>query len=244
MEDNRSALAQLQSGRGGLPHYHDLGRFCCMAVGLHTGGLRASRQLQLRPAAPSDLSALIAFLNREGPKHQFSPIYAPEDLDHSDGLLPDLIWENIILAWQGSELVGVAAAWDQRRYRRWRVTGYAPWLRVLRLPLNAMATFRRLPRFPAPGIQPDYFMLSLVCINNHDAHVFQALLDEIIVRHRDRFDFFVAGLHERDPLMPALRAYRHVSMPSRLFAVAWEDGTDSVDRLRPELVPCLEIGAL
>jgi hypothetical protein len=243
IEDNRLALAQLQSGRCGLPHMHDLGRFCGMAVGMRPVSRRVSGQFQLRSATPADLSELVAFLRREGPKRQFFPAYAPEDFCRNDSLLPGLAWEDIILAWQGAELIGTAAAWDQRGFCRWIVAGYAPWLRALRPLLNAGATRRGYPPLPAPGVVPNYFMLSLVCIRDHDTRVFQAILDEIMVRRRDRFDFLYASLHERDPLMPELQARRHISMPSRLFAVAWDDGAESIRRLRPELVPYIEVAA-
>jgi hypothetical protein len=244
MEENRLALTQLQSGRCGLPRYHDLGRYFSMAIGMRPRGPRASGRLQLRQATPADLPALAFFLQNEGPKRQFSPAYEPGDFCRDDGPLAGLKWEDIVLAWQGSELVGTAAAWDQRSFRGWRVVGYAPALRAVRLPLNVIAACRGLPRLPAPGVRPDYFMLSLVCIRDNDARVFQALLDEVIVRRRGRFDFLVAGMHERDPLMPELQARRPISMPGRLLAVAWDDTAESVRQLRPELVPHLEVGAL
>ncbi len=244
MEDNRPALELLQSGRCGLPRCQDLGRFCDMAVGLRSGRRRIPARLQLRPATPADLPALIAFLRHEGSKQQFFPVFEAEDFGGNHGLLPGLAWEDIILAWQGSELIGTAAAWDQRSFRRWRVAGYAPWFRPLRPLLNFVAAFRGFPRLPAPGVLPDYFVLSLVCIRDHDVQVFRALLDEIIGRHQDRFDFLLAGLHERDPLLPELQARRHIAIPSRLLAVAWDDTVESVRRLRPELVPHLEIGSL
>jgi hypothetical protein len=244
MEDNRPALEQLQSGRCGLPCCQDLGRYCSMAVGLRSGARRVPGQLQLRPATPADLPALIAFLRKEGSKQQFFPFYEPGDFSRNDGLLPGLAWEDIILAWQGSELIGTAAGWDQRSYRRWLVAGYAPWLGALRPLLNVVAKCRGFPRLPAPGVQADYFVLSLVCIRDHDTRVFRALLDEIVVRRRDRFNFLLAGLHERDPLLPELQARRHIAIPGRLLAVAWDDTMGSVRRLRPEFVPHLEVGAL
>jgi hypothetical protein len=244
MEDNRLALEHLQSGRCGLPRCQDLGRFCALSVGMRPGSRRGSSGLRLALATPADLPAMIAFLRQEGSKRQFFPVYAPEDFCQKDGLLPGLAWEDIILAWQGSELVGTAAAWDQRGFRRWLVAGYAPWLGAVRPLVNLVAKCRGSPQLPAPGVQADYFVLSLVCIRDNDTRVFRTLLDEIVVRRRNRFDFLLAGLHERDSLLPELLARPHIPTPGRLFAVAWDDTAESVRRLRPELVPHLEVGAL
>ncbi len=243
MEDNRPALAQLRSFRCGLPRYEDLGRFFTMAVGLRPRSRGGSPQLHLRPATPDDRSALVGFLRSEGSKRQFFPVYEPDDFGRGGGVLHGLNWEDIILAWRGSELVGTAAAWDQRSFRCWRITGYAPSLRMLRRFINFIAACRGRPALPAPG-RLNYFMLSLVCIRDNDRCVFCSLLDEIIVRRRGRFDYAIAGMHERNPLVEELRARNPVLMPSRLFAVAWDDTAESVRRLRPELVPDLEIGAM
>lgn len=244
MDDNKPALALLLSGRCGLPRYHDLGRFYCMAVGMCSMNRRARNRFQIRPAAPADVGAIVAFLHREGQKQQFFPVYRKEDFGQTNGLLPGLAWENIILAWQDSELIGIVAGWDQREFRRWYVAGYAPWLRAMRIPINIVAKCKGLPRLPPSSTRPEYFILSLVCIRDSDIGIFQALLDEIVVRQRNRYSFFLAGLHERDPLLTELQARPHVPMQSRLFAVAWNDGAETVKQLQPELVPYLELGSL
>jgi hypothetical protein len=244
MEDNRPALSLLKSGRCSLPRYQDLGRFCCMAVSTGSGKRHTRHQLQIRPATPADVTAIIAFLHHEGSKRQFYPVYRPEDFDRNDGLLPGLSCENIMLAWQGSELVGVTAGWDQREFRRWYIASYTPWLRALRIPINAVTACKGLPRLPPSGAKPQYFILSLICIRNDDAAIFEVLLDKIILMHRSRYAFCLAGLHERDPLVSVLRAQPHVPMPSKLFAVSWDDGAEAVSELQPGLVPYLELGSL
>jgi len=245
MEDNRHATAALLSGRCGLPKYHDFGRFCCMAVSLNSRGTSSvNTDLRVRNASAGDASTIINFLQSEGRSQQFFPEYQVADIGAANGLLAHLKWNDVFLVFRGDELVGVAAAWDQRGIRRWRVTGYANWLRALRLPFNLIAKMRRMPRLPKPGSTPDYFILSLVCIRSSDRAAFAALLEEMVRQKRQQYAFFLAGLHERDPLLPELLARPHFPLPSRLYVAAWEDGEAAVQKLDPRLVPYLELGSL
>jgi hypothetical protein len=245
MEDNDSAKAILLSGRGGLPCYHDFGRFCCMAVGLRTDQKWPARaDIQVRRAGPTDGPAIIEYLHREGRSRQFFPEYQPEDFGTPGGLLSHLAWEDVFLAFRGNTLAGVMAAWDQRSIRQWRITGYADALRWLRTPFNLVSGLRGMPSLPRPGAPLDYFILSLVCIRHDDRKVFAALLDEIIREQRQQYAFFLAGLHERDPLLPELLARVHFPLTSRLYVVAWPDGEEVVQTLDRCLVPYLELGSL
>lgn len=245
MEDNRHATAALLSGRCGLPQYHDFGRFCCMAIGLNSrDAARVDPDLRVRNASPDDASTIIDFLQSEGRSRQFFPEYQAADFGTAGGLLAHLKWDDVFLVFRGDKLVGVAAAWDQRGIRRWRVTGYANWLRALRLPFNLLAKLRRRPRLPKPGSTPDYFILSLVCIRDSDRAAFAVLLKEMVRQKRRQYAFFLAGLHERDPLLPELLARPHFPLPSRLYVAAWKDGEPAVQKLDRGLVPYLELGSL
>ena len=110
------------------------------------------------------------------------------------------------------------------------MTGYAPWLRWLRQPLNLVARLRRMPLLPT-GIAAEYFNLALVCIRDNDRNVFKALLDEVIRAGKGRYACFPGGLHERDPLLPELLARPHVPLTSRLYLVDWEDGNRAIQNL-------------
>ena len=246
MEDNRLAQSALLDGRCGLPAYHDFGRFHCMAIGLQPqgGGEDHDQNLRIRAATTADGPVVVAFLQREGRLRQFFPSYRIEDFAAANGLLAGLQWEDILLAFRDDNLVGVVAAWDQRDFRRWQIQSYAPWLGLCRGPANLIAGLMGKLRLPEPGSSLNYFILSLVCIQDNDRHVFATLLNELIRHWQDRYDFFLAGLHERDLLLPELQARRHFPLPSRLFVVAWEDGAETVQSLDPSLVPYLELGAL
>jgi len=245
MEDNHRAKAILLSDRAGLPRYHDFGKFCCMALGLRRQFRRsAGADIRVRCARAADGPAIVDFLRREGRSRQFFPEYRMEDVGVPGGLLSHLAWEDIFLAFRGSEMLGMAAAWDQRPIRQWRVTGYNAWLRRLRIPLNLAASLKGFPALPPSGATLNYFILSLVCIRHQDQRIFSALLDGVVCERRRRYAFFLAGLHERDPLLPELLARPHLALPSRLYVVAWPDGEDAVRKLDRRLVPYLEPGSL
>jgi hypothetical protein len=242
MEDNTPARKVLLSQRLGLPAYHDLGRFCCVALSLH-GKNNGHPRFTLRRASAGDAISIVEFLNREGRTKQFFPEYRVEDFGSPGGLLPHLGWQDVFLAFDGPALVGTLAAWDQQIFRRWRVTSYAPWLSWSRHLLNLVARLRRMPLLPSPGSSLNAFNLALVCVRDNDRNVFKALLDEVIRSQQGRYECFLAGLHERDPLLPELLERPHVPLNSRLYLVDWEDGNRAIRNLDGR-VPYLELGSL
>jgi hypothetical protein len=83
----------------------------------------------------------------------------------------------------------------------------------------------------------------LVCIKDNNPQVFMALLAELMKRYKSGYDFFMAGFHESDTLLPVLKQYRYFAYPQRLFIAHYEDGEQDCNRLDGR-VPYLELGAL
>jgi len=245
MEDNTTARTILTSGRCGLPMYHDYGRFCCMVINPRQR-LKPfpSEALEIRPVMQEDVPVIIRFWQQEGARKQFFPEYNALDLLFGDGLLHRLELKDILLAFSEQELVGTVAAWDQKSFRQNVVTGYNKRLTLLRLPYNWIARLLGYPILPPPGSKPDYFNLSLICIREDRPHIFASLLARLTKQYQSRYALFMAGLHERDPLLSVLRQYRHFSYASRLYVVCWEDGEEDFANLDRQRVPYLELGAL
>jgi hypothetical protein len=227
MEDNRHA------------------RFCCMAISLQARGPAApGNAITVRRAGAADGPAIVDFLRAEGRSRQFFPEYRAGDFGAAGELLPRLEWEDVFMAFREGGLTGVIAAWDQSSFRRWKVTGYAGWLRAFRRPFNLVAGLRRMPRLPEPGAPLACLFLSLVCIRDGDRAVFSVLMTALRNEMGARFPLLFAGLHERDPLLPELLATPHFPLPSRLYAIAWGDGEEAVGMLERTRVPYLELGSL
>jgi hypothetical protein len=235
---------RLTTGRGRLPAYHDVGEFRSLAIALRQFvGAGTSGRVRIRPATRDDVPLLAHFLNDEGRRRQFFPAYSPGDFFRGDGLLPGLFPEDVWMAFSSGRLEGVVAGWDQKAFRRSVVTGYGPWLRGVRMLYNGYAWGAGLPQLPPVGGVLNYCYLALVCIRGDDGGTFSALLERLARSRRGACSFLMAGMHERDPLLPALLRLRHWEYPSRLYVVCWPDGEALLAEL-DDRVPYLELGSL
>ncbi len=244
LEDNNYARNILESGRCGLPCYHDIGRFYACAVGLRQKTIfNPSNNYMVRQASPEDAVSIATFLNQEGKQKQFFPCYTLEDLIGDSGLLPGLPPDHIHLAFQNERLVGVTAAWDQKSFRQSFFLGYRSKLKFIKPLVNPIARFLGYPVLPAEGQRLNYLNLALVCVVNNQPDIFEALLCHIHQTYQRHYSFYMAGLHESDPLLSVIFQLKHIPYPSRLYLVCWEDGEDHYQTLDTR-IPYLETGAL
>jgi hypothetical protein len=243
MEDN-PARRLLESGRFGLPKYHDRGRFCTLAVSLRQRAkTRTSSTLDIRRANRLDVPQIIRFLNSEGPAKQFFPQYTEQDIVSDEGLLQGLAVEDIVLAFDGNALVGTVAAWDQKSFRQDLIIGYQGSTGAFRLVLNVAARILGYPALPPAGTMLDDVYLALVCVKENGPDIFLKLLDSLVSEVRKEAKLLMVGLHERDPLLGTLDRFRSVPCYSRLYVACWEDGEKTVENL-DDRIPYVELGAL
>ncbi|MBY0521970.1 MAG: hypothetical protein K2R98_01140 [Gemmataceae bacterium] len=243
-EDNTVALQVLTSGRAGLPTYQPTGSYHTVALPLGQRRAAPATGHTIRPARDEDLPALVAFLNRVGPRRQFFPKYEENDFRGVAGLLRGLKLEDILLAQCGGQLVGTLAAWDQHGFRQSVVHGYSDWLHVFRPVYNVWSRLRGRAELPAPGEALRYLTAALPVVANDDRDVFAALVDAAWWRAGGGpWSHLLVGLHEADPLLPVLRRYRAPRYTTHLYLANWDDGRDAVAALDGR-VPYLELGSL
>jgi hypothetical protein len=244
IESNKVARRLLTSGRAGLPAYHDYGRYRCLAISLRQRiKLNGANNFEIRPATNDDVPAIVEFWHRQGIRRQFFPKYTAADLGSQEGILKDLLLKDIWLVYRNSELSGTAAAWDQRSFRQSMITGYSWPMAAVRPIYNAVAKMLGYPVLPSKVEMLEYLNLSLVCICDDDKDIFAALLARLMQHYKGGHRMLMAGLHERDPLLPVLRRYRHFAYDSRLYVACWDDG-EACFKALDERVPYLELGAL
>lgn len=234
-EGNEVALKTIASGRAGLPTYRPLGRIFTPAVNLARARPETSAIEVVRGDAVP-LGELRACLERNLSRRQFAPAGDFETL----GIAPG----DFYVALRGSRVVGAAARWDQGAFRQTRVVGYHGAIRLLRPVINLTAPFTGLPRFPAAGEILRFFYAAFIAIDDDDVPLFRAILQRIRQDHAGSgFQYFVLGLHERDPLLAALDGFRLTPFHARAFAVYFEDGREVFDSL-DDRIPYVETAML
>ena len=245
MEDNLPAKDRASSGRGGLPGYHDFGQFRCIAVSLQSRGAdRGRSEIRVRHASAADGLAIIEFLDREGRSRQFFPQYQVEDFGAAGGLLSHLQWEDVFLAFRGDDLIGMVAAWDQRAFRRWRVTGYVAWLGLLRIPFNRRGEVQADASSAETGFAAQLFHPLFGLCSGQRSLRLQGFIGGGHPRKRAALRFLSSWLTRAGFVAGGIAGAPQFPMPSRLYVVAWEEDAGAVQKLEPELVPYLELGSL
>jgi hypothetical protein len=245
LEDNQAAMTLLTSGKCGLPVYEDMGRFITLAITLNQRNpFRVGDGPGARPASRDDAGSIEAFLEREGPRRQFFPVYTEGDLCSNTGLLRGLAVDDFLIAERQGDIVGILALWDQRSFRQSRVTGYGGSLRWTRPLYNTYARAARYPELPPSGSVLNHSFASLVCVTGDDPDVFARLAHAAFDAARALdLSFITFGFHERDPILIGMQGIRSFELRSRLFAAHWEKGRALFGRLDGR-VPYLEVGAL
>lgn len=227
-EGNEPALRVLTRGRRALPVYHFAGRYITLALPFGGRRRRLPRgddpQLSIRPAAPGDRDAVAAFLQQQGPRRQFFPVYRPRDLFRDAGPLRGLSAPDLLLAFRDGRLIGTLGAWDQHAFKQAVVCGYRGVLRRARRLYNAGARLAGRAALPPPGEPLRYLAAALPVVENDEPEVFAALLRALLARQSCGASRLLLGLHESDPLLAGLKRLRAERYITRLYLVCWPDG--------------------
>jgi hypothetical protein len=94
IDRNAQAEAALASGRKGMPIYTDLGSYICHAVNINSHHRKKPiKGFEIIKGGRSRTGEITGFLNSEGRKQQFFPVYTPEDFssDYTRGFSADEI---------------------------------------------------------------------------------------------------------------------------------------------------------
>jgi hypothetical protein len=247
--DNHPAQRLLTSGLPGFPHLQPYVRWHTYII--YLGQARRPTPLPaglcLERGDAAHIPAILDCLQRNGALRQFAPYWSAETL-FSPNCTPNLRPEDFLLALAGDRVVGCIAAWDQSRFKQTVVRGYTGpigrWP-LVRVALNWLSPVGGWPKLPAPDTPWRYCYASHPLVDAANPAVFAALVRGLYRHARDQgYSYFVLGLSEVDPLGQIVRkSYRHVTYPSQIYLVGWEDGLEAISRVdrRP---PGLEIAVL
>jgi hypothetical protein len=242
-DGNTQAMAILTSGRAGLPRYHEAGRFITAVIPPQWAKQkRSTHRMDVRPAESGDIASLVSFLRNQGAARQFFPVYDAEDLEGPQATFRGLRPADITLAFSGNELVGALAAWDQRAMRQTVVQRYSRRLHAFRPLYNAVARLRGRPLLPKAGDAFPFITGAVPLARDDDPEIASALVEHQASANVHR-SFLLVGLHERDPLLPAIERRRITEYVTRLYHVCWDDG-EALRKSLDSRAPYLELGCL
>jgi hypothetical protein len=170
------------------------------------------------------LPAIVDCLNRNNARKQFAPAHDAESFIHGNRW-KDFEPSDFYVALRNNHVIGVVGRWNQTAFKQTRVISYGKRLRWIVPAANAVQSLLGFPAFPEPGQYVPFFYVSFIAIDHDHAGVFRALLRRV---YNDSvgsaFRYAMVGLHERDPLLPALKDYSLTPFAGRLFCVCFADG--------------------
>lgn len=241
--DNQTALQTIAATRAGLPAYHDLGVFHCPGINLRRRKPAIAADCEIVRGTRELLPEIVDCLNRNNARKQFAPVHDVDTFIRGNRW-KDFQPFDFFVARRNNQVIGVVGRWDQTAFKQTRVISYGKRLRWMIPAANAMQTLLGAPAYPKPGQYVPFFYVSFIAIDHDDAGVFRALLRHV---YNDSvgssFHYAMVGLHERDPLLPALKDYSLTPFAGRLFCVCFADGEPAYQALDGR-VPYVEAATL
>ncbi len=231
IDDNRQGKIALtwENKTSRVPNFYDLGvintyfiipifpKFCCRKIKVVRGSI-------------DFLDKIVCFLNSEGRKKQFFPVYTKKYFLNLPNFSPD----DFYVALKDGKIVGVMARWDQIPFKQVvikKYNGIWAWMKNL--------TWNFLPKENVPIKQ---FYLSFVAIKDNDNRIFEALLDKIYNNNK-HYKYFSLVLHSKDRLNNSLKKYFNIKYKSRLYITEFLPDNE-IKELIDDRIPYLELASL
>lgn len=246
IEDNLPARRLFTRGLPGLPKYQEYARMHTLAIysRRRRRALPVPDGLRLVRGSLKHKDEIIACLQRNGPRYQFTPTWDSDTLFNPQ-TTPDLIPEDFTLVLDHKKVIGCLALWDQNRYKQTVVRSYAKPLARWRRLVNVGSRIMGWPVLPSPDESFHFGYASHLAVDDDNPEVFAPILRALYNQAVDQGNsYFMIGMSEAHPFLPLVTAsYRHIDYPSWLYLVAWNDGLEAASQV-DDRVPGVEIAIL
>jgi len=195
------------ASRQKLPTYHYAGKYITTLLGFNNAR-SVQRDLQIRRAEEADLPDIQKFIDAEGKKINYFPVYRLKQLksDYYKGI--DL--KDYFVAIRDNRIVGICGVWDQSGFKQTRIVEYSAAYNVIRPFYNLWALVQGGSTLPPPGSILKYLNLHTILIKDRDPDIFEDLVQVILKEYRRAgYDYLLCGLDANDPLMAVYRSFKH-----------------------------------
>jgi hypothetical protein len=219
MAANRAARV-LGRNHLGMPIYRPVGpaRFCVVSFLLAP---RPAAIFPVRPATVEDIPSIVELLNQHNRRLNFAPVWNQASLEHWLSLATGLSIDRFVIAYQGQEVLGVLASWDQSSFQRIRILNYGTKGAAKSWLYNALAFIRQAPALPKNGESLSELHITHIAVRDDDPRVFQSLLSCVLDSYRrSGYHALTFGLAEGHPLLLGLNGLRAMSVSTVIYAVA------------------------
>jgi hypothetical protein len=207
--DNVAARRLLEAGVAGLPGYHALGEY--VTFGIATA--RGRNHGLWRRCDEADTARVIAFHNRHASAYDLAPVL-DEQVLAAVGLANFRMYED-----QG-EVGGVAALWDQRRFKQIVANHYRRPIAALLPAYNAYAkVFRRVP-LPRAGRALEQTFVAFLALADGTAARGRELLEDLLAQCATPAASL--GLSAAHPLAQTVAELKPLRYPARIYAVTFD----------------------
>jgi hypothetical protein len=244
--DNFPAMRLLTGGLPGMPSARPYARMFTYAVSPRhvRPEVKMPPGVGLENGTKEHIPEILACLQRNSMRMQFAPFWSETSL-FSPEQTPNLNPRDFLLAVNGSHVSGCLALWDQTPFKQTIVRGYNGSTARWRGLTNLLARVMDIPYLPGVNCPLRYCYASHLAVDNDDPLIFAALLRAAYNETARRgFNYFMLGLSETNRLRTILtRNYLHITYPSQIYGMAWEDGATAWARVDGR-VPGLEIALL
>ena len=232
IEDNRQGKIALiwKNKSPFVPNFYDLGIMNTYFIFPVLPVFNRKNKVKIVQGSLVLIDAIVEFLNIEGRKKQFFPVYTKEYFLN----LPNFCLEDFYVAIRNKKIIGVAAKWDQTPFKQVIIKKYnGKWNWIKKLTGNF------LPEENCPIKQ---FYVSFIAIKDDNNDIFEAILNKIYNDNK-HYKYFSLILHSKDNLNSALKKYFCIKYISRLYITEFLDNSE-IKNLIDDRIPYLELAGL
>lgn len=189
-----------------------------------------------RRARPEDEGQIIEFLNSQGRKKDFFPVF--ESLEQ----FSDLHAEDFYILEENGGIAAVGALWNQGAYRQYIVKKYRGAMVLARFcnPILKLLGYIQLPKENEPL---DFPMLSFFVSRDDSEEYGKAFLNHIVPEIRKNYGMFVIGTTATGFANNILKGLRSLHFDSRIYAIDFIYGGGKSQKIDKENL-FLECGLL
>ncbi|MFT7184641.1 MAG: hypothetical protein ACI84K_000007 [Pseudohongiellaceae bacterium] len=233
LDDNKTSINSVGSGRLSLPTYHKAGQFRTYMVDFKKK-YHQKIKITIRRACHDDKAAMQEFFDRNAPLKEFYPCYDFSKIGTDSSYYRAIIVEDYFLAYQGEALVGVCGVWDQKSFKQTRFVAYEGKMKALRYVNNLKSSIFGGLQLPKPGSLAAYLSLHTILCEGNDVAIFKDLLHTILEKYQGcQYEALIFGFDTRDPLNQASKGLKYYELLSNHYLASYQsDPGKTLDQQR------------